>query len=206
MKGNLYLRIDRYKNDSYTRLNILTVKDNLRVDQSSTIYISNPEIVKIVESKDSATFDYHNYFRTSTDYDKVLTVFAALNGSEKEIYEYVLDHKKLVKALNDSLSYKKSFIRLKNSEVKAKLIQKFTAEHLQTVLSEKHLKRKFIKHLLYLLDTQHTEVELYNDFAPHSFYFIKLYKGNYHYNGGLICHHDYKDPDNLRLAKYSIHT
>lgn len=82
-------------------------------------------------------------------------------------------------------------------------------ERIHEVVSNKFLKRKFIKALKHFQFTRNRPEKLVfmSDFVKYSFYWEEYSaEGKRQMNGGLILHPDYSDPENLEKAKYSTHT
>jgi hypothetical protein len=80
-------------------------------------------------------------------------------------------------------------------------------KNLHEVINNKILKKKFTKGIQKLMCWQGETIELYDDWAEHSFYFVEKDKNNQRVmNGGMIFHHDYDEKDNLKKGYYGIHT
>ena len=81
-----------------------------------------------------------------------------------------------------------------------------SSKNLKEVLGNRQIKRKFIKRLMQFQNPRCTEVVFCDDYIPYSFGFSRYINGKYEMCGGLICHKDYENPDDLSKARYSVHT
>lgn len=89
--------------------------------------------------------------------------------------------------------------------IKSKIVLQ-SRKNLGDILQNKMLKKKFGRAIARLADCNNEEVHVSDDFVDFSFYFVKYYKGERSYNGGLIFHKDYTNPTDLSKGKYSVHT
>lgn len=77
-----------------------------------------------------------------------------------------------------------------------------TGKNIKSVLSNKKLKKQFIKQLLNLTNDYNSEkIYIGDDFVENSFSFCKYGKNGYRYNGGIILH---TNSDGTKY--YGIHT
>lgn len=215
MIGNIYLSVDG-RNKDYLQLQIIEVvknthiwtKRNISTKHSSMIYLKPFEIFKHCTSEDFTSFDFYNYFQThiSNDNKIIRIVYADLNSSLKTIHDYTIPVELFRNVFETCSGLKeRKIIKLKYQDKKASLVMQ-ESKNLPAVLGNKLIKRKFVKALNSLLDTCHDKVVLYDDFVKYSFGFAKYIDGKRHYNGGLICHKDYNNPDDIAKMNYSVHT
>jgi hypothetical protein len=77
----------------------------------------------------------------------------------------------------------------------------------RNILAAPFLRRKFAKAISGFKNWRDdgAEVTFYRD-GKYDFYFVERRNGSRCMNGGLICHRDFKEPDNFAKARYSVHT
>lgn len=76
-------------------------------------------------------------------------------------------------------------------------------DNLKAVIKIRHIRHKLAKALMAnFCWPDSDEIRLYNDFAPHSFFFREIRRGQAGICGGLILH----DQDDPRRMAYGIHT
>jgi hypothetical protein len=80
-------------------------------------------------------------------------------------------------------------------------------DYLKKIIENPVVRKKFRKAIVNLVGwNKEITTHLYSDFSDYSFYFVKMRGEKRDDNGGLIFHKDYKNPDDLSLGRYSIHT
>lgn len=194
-------------------------KKKHEVKTSRHIYIDRLSLLRFVEDdsqEEFTDFDNYNYVRlfrpragSSADTAKKIycKIVAGSEGSKETLFcSMELDQEKLFQALrelNITEDAKRYLYDIQYETKPAKLIID-ADKTIQEVLNNSIVRKKFRKAIMDLVDSQHTEIRIYNDYVKYSFGFSKYINGVFNYNGGLIFHQYNSEP--LSKCKYSIHT
>ena len=103
----------------------------------------------------------------------------------------------------------KSFLSVNDKTYKTNII--FTERGnkiLKDIKQNKVIRKKFAKSIMRFNSSPDKKIKIYfdHDHVKYSFFWSKTKNNERDMHGGLILHKDYKNPDDLQKAFYSVHT
>jgi hypothetical protein len=153
-----------------------------------------------------SVFEVHNIIRFSITWIKSSSMQTPFVAKQEDIY---IEFGKFLDWLySDDEEY--SALDKRNARPNKVVFTESGMKKVREVLSSQVVKRKFVKALsknfFFGSSTEGRRIEFFSDFLDFSFYWRELINGKQCMTGGLILHRDFKDPENLSKAHYSIHT
>ena len=174
--------------------------------KSAHFYVSRNELAELQTKNYIVIKDYSfAEFAHDRSNDTLLIKFFWMDFSGLDGF------KGYVQRLTVSFSDFMDFIRSGIDEYKAISIQEtsdpkitfVSSRNLPEIVADKFLRRKLSKFLRDNFHWASSEIKLFDDFVPYSFYFREYRDGRDGMCGGLILHGQQED---MRKAYYSIHT
>lgn len=181
-----------------------------KIVKSSHFYIAKPEFEELlntgrVVSKDIYSFMLAHYDR---ELNRIEFEFSWLESNgftlSGKIERTCIKADEVIRWLS---SNKEELSVILASESRNGRIVVNAGKTIKAILGNKIVKRKFIKAISSISISNGRSYWFSDDFSDFSLYFVVRNSiGEMCYNGGLIFHKDYKEPENLSKGYYSMHT